>query len=178
MSSLRATGTILLVAVMAAGGVPAGAHAEERTIQATAPWQARARVFVTGPQQVFLLAAFGGRLAVEKEPGALDGAQLLCPAAFDADYATNTQRGEGRCVITTGKGDRLFARWTCAGEPEKGCAGRFVLTGGTGAFQGVTGGGEFALRLVLSALVQLERHESEYDLAGVALWPGLTYRTP
>jgi hypothetical protein len=177
MSGLRALGTILSVAVIAAGGVPV-ARAGEHAIRVTAPWQVRVRVFVTGPQQVFLLGAFGGRLAVEKEAERLEGAQLLCPAAFDADYAANTQRGEGRCVITTARGDRLFARWTCAGEPDKGCAGRFVLTGGTGAFQGVTGEGDVVLRLVLSALVQLERQESEYDLTGTALWPELRYRTP
>jgi hypothetical protein len=178
MSSLRAMGAILSVAAIAAHGVPAGARAAEHAIQATASWRARARAFVTGPQQVFLLAAFGGRLAVEKEPRALDGAQLACPAAFDADYAAKTQRGEGRCVITTSGGERLFARWSCAGEPDKGCAGRFVLTGGTGAFQGVTGEGDLMLRLVLSEIVQFDRQESEYDLAGIALWPELKYRTP
>jgi hypothetical protein len=163
--------------VIACGGV-AVARAEERTIQAVAPWEARARVFVTGPRHAFLLAAFAGRLTVQNEPSSLDGARLVCPAAFGADYAANTRRGEGRCVITAGSGDRLFARWTCAGEPDKECTGRFVLTGGTGAFQGVSGEGDFALRLVLSEVLQLDGQESEYDLAGVARWPGMTYRTP
>jgi hypothetical protein len=172
-----AIGTILLMVVIAGGGVPV-TRAEERTIRAVARWEARARVFVTGPQQAFLLGVFGGRLAVENERNSLDGAQLVCPAAFDADYAANTRRGEGRCVITAGSGDRLFARWACAGEPDKECAGRFVLTGGTGAFQGVSGEGDFALRLVLSEVLQLAAQESEYDLTGVARWPGLTYRTP
>jgi hypothetical protein len=177
MDSRRAMGTILSMVMIATGGVPV-ASAEEHTIQATAPWQARARVFVTGPEQVFLLGAFVGRLAVEKEPLTLDGAQIVCPAAFDADFAANRQRGEGRCVITTGNGDRVFARWTCTGAPDKGCAGPFVLTGGTGAFQGVTGEGNLVLRLVLSEVVQIGRQESEHDLAGAARWPGLKYRTP
>jgi hypothetical protein len=102
----------------------------------------------------------------------------VCPAAVDSDYAAGAQRGEGRCVITTGVGDRLFARWTCVGEPDKGCAGRFVLTGGTGAFQGVTGESDFALRLLLSQVIEFDRQEAEYDLTGLARWPGLTYRTP
>jgi hypothetical protein len=163
--------------VMAVGGAPA-ARAEERSIQAVASWETRGRVFVTGPQQAFLLGVFAGRLTVEKGPSPLDGAQLLCPAAVDADYAATTQRGEGRCIITTGSGDRLFARWTCTGEPDKGCAGRFVLTGGTGAYQGVAGDGDFVLRLILSKLIHFERLEGEYDLAGVAAWPELKFRTP
>jgi hypothetical protein len=168
--------TALVLAVLA--GSALAAQAEERTIQAGSRWEGRARVYVTGPRQAFMLGSFAGRLAVEKEPSLLDGAQLVCPAAIDADYGTNTQRGEGRCVITAASGDRLFARWTCTGEPDKGCAGRFVLTGGTGAYQGVTGDGDFALRLALADLVRFERLEADYDLAGVASWPALRYRTP
>jgi hypothetical protein len=166
----------LTIAVLAGGAL--AAQAEERTIQATARWEGRARIYVTGLRQVFMLGSFAGRLAVEKEPGALDGAQLVCPGAIDADYGTSTQRGEGRCVITVPSGDRLFARWTCAGEPDKGCVGRFVLTGGTGAYQGVTGDGEFALRLALAELVRFERLEADYDVIGLASWPALRYRTP
>jgi hypothetical protein len=177
MGSRRAVGPILLMAVVAAVGASL-ARAEERTIRAVAPWEARGRVFVTGPQQAFLLGVFAGRLTVEKGSNPVDGAQLRCPTAVDADYAANTQRGEGRCIITTGSGDRLFARWTCTGEPDRGCAGRFVLTGGTGPYQGVAGGGDFVLRIVLSNLIQFERLEAEYDLAGLASWPELKYRTP
>jgi hypothetical protein len=166
------------LAILVIAGSAFSAWAEERTIQATAPWQGRARVYVVGPQQGFLLGTFAGRLAVEKEPSPLDGAQFVCPGAIDADYAANTLRGEGRCVITAPSGDRLFARWSCAGAPDKGCTGRFVLTGGTVAYQGVTGDGDFALQLVLTDLVRFERLEADYDLAGRASWPGLRYRTP
>jgi hypothetical protein len=168
----------ITLSIFALAGSVLAARAEERTIQAGSRWEGRARVYVTGPRQAFMLGSFGGRLAVEKEPSILDGAQLVCPAAIDADYGTNTLRGEGRCVITAGSGDRLFARWMCAGEPDKGCAGRFVLTGGTGAYQGVTGEGDFGLRLVLTDLVRFERMEADYDLAGVASWAALRYRTP
>jgi hypothetical protein len=167
-----------VLAVVMIGGSALWAQAEERTIQATAPWEGRGRVYVTGPREAFLLGSFAGRLAVQGAPSALDGAQLTCPAAIEADYTTNTQRGEGRCVITVVSGDRLFARWTCAGEPDKGCVGRFLLTGGSGAYQGVTGEGDFALRLVLSDLVRFERLEADYDLTGLASWPALRYQTP
>src|SRR5262245_60213338 len=153
------------------------AKAEERTIQAAGPWEGRVRVYVVGLQQAFALGSFAGRLAVENAPSPLDGAQFVCPAAIDGDYAANMQRGEGRCVITAPSGDRLFARWTCAGAPDKGCTGRFVLTGGTGAYQGVTGDGDFALRLTLADLVRFERLEADYDITGHASWPALRYRT-
>jgi hypothetical protein len=54
----------------------------------------------------------------------------------------------------------------------------FILTGGTGAYQGVTGDGDFSLRITLSDLAGFERLEAEYDLAGLATWSSLRYRTP
>ena len=153
------------------------ARAEEHTIPATAPWVARARVFVIGRQQGFLLGALVGRLVVEQTPSLLDGAELSCPAAVDADYSLMTQRGEGRCVVATGTGDRLFARWSCAGEPDKGCAGRFVLLE-DGTVSGRTGDGDFTLRIQITDLTRFERQEAEYELTGLATWPELRYRTP
>jgi hypothetical protein len=177
MSIRQIVGAVLLLVVLAAGGVPR-AHAEEHTIQATAPWTARARVFVTGARQAFLQGVFSGLLSVQGAASALDGAELVCPTAVDADYGANSQRGEGRCVITPRSGDRIFARWTCTGTPDQGYAGRFVLIGGTGAYQGVTGEGDFTLRITLFDLTGFDRLEAEYELTGVATWPALTYRTP
>jgi hypothetical protein len=177
MGGRQVLGGILSIVVLAAGGVHP-APAEEHTLQATAPWVARARVFVIGPRHAFLQGVFSGSLSVQGAPSALDGAELVCPTVVDADYTANTQRGEGRCVITPRSGERLFARWTCAGEPDKGCAGRFVLIGGTGAYQGVTGEGDFMLRITLADLTSFERLEAEYDLAGLATWSSLRYRTP
>ena len=176
-SMIEAVVFILCIATMAAGAARP-AHAEQHTVPANLSWQARVRVFVTGMQQAFLLGTFAGRLAVQGEPKTLDGAQISCPGVVDSDYAAGTQKGEGRCIITTGSGDRIFARWNCAGVPDKGCTGRFVLTGGTGAFQGVTGASDFAMQLLLSEILQLNRQEAEYDLTGVARWPALTYGTP
>jgi hypothetical protein len=75
--------------VLAAGRVHP-ARAEEHTIQAAAPRAARARVFVTGPRQAFLLGVLAGRLAVEGQPTPLDRAEFVCPAVVDGDYAANT----------------------------------------------------------------------------------------
>ncbi len=75
---------------MLAAGRVHPARAEEHTIQAAAPWAARARVFVTGPRQAFLLGVLAGRLAVEGQPTPLDRAEFVCPAVVDGDYAANT----------------------------------------------------------------------------------------
>jgi hypothetical protein len=154
------------------------ARAADESVRADAPWEGRMRIYVMGPKQAFALGVLSGRLAVDPESSPLHGARLVCPGSMDADYAANVLRGNGRCVITTASEDRLFARWTCAGEPDKGCGGRFVLTGGTGVFQGVTGEGDLSLRLTLTDLTQLNQLESDYDVKGLATWPALRYRTP
>jgi hypothetical protein len=176
--SRRRTRVAILSAMMIIGGAVPGARGAEHAVRGDAPWEGRARIYITGPQQAFVLGAFTGRLAVNPESSVLHGAQLVCPGAFDADYAANTTRGEGHCIITTGSGDRIFASWSCAGQPDKGCSGRFVLTGGTGAYQGVTGDGDLALRMTLSEMTRLEQLESDYDVKGLATWPELRYRTP
>src|SRR5262245_28441097 len=134
-------GAILSVAVILFGAASV-ARAEEHTIQAIAPLEGRVRVFFMGPQQAFVLGVFTGRVTVEKGPNFLEAARIQCPASIDADYPAKTQRGEGRCVITTGTGDQLFARWTCMGDPDRGCFGRFTLLGGSGAYRGAAGEGE------------------------------------
>jgi hypothetical protein len=156
----------------------AAAGAEEGTIRATAPWKAQARVFITGAQQATMLGVLTGRLVVEQEPRALDGAQLLCPATFEADFAAQSHRGEGRCILTLAGGERIFGRWTCTGQTDHGCAGRVALTEGTGAYQGVTGEGDFTLGMKLSELVRSDQLVSDYELTGVMTWPGLRYRKP
>jgi hypothetical protein len=177
MSRCR-TRVAFLLTTMLWGVALAPARAEEHSIRADAPWEGRMRVYVMGPQQAFVLGVFTGRLAVMPESSVLHGAQLLCPGVIDGDYAANVIRGTGQCAITTGSQDRLFARWSCMGEPDKGCAGRFVLTGGTGTYQGVTGEGDLMLRLTLSDLTRLNQLESDYDVKGLATWPALRYRMP
>ena len=154
------------------------ARAEEQTVRAQAPWEGRVRIYVTGTQQAFALGVFSGRLTVDPASSALHDARFVCPGAIDVDYAVNVYRGDGRCVITTASEDRLFGRWTCTGQPEKGCVGRFVFTGGTGAYQGLTGEGDISLQLTLSDLTRLNQLESDYDVKGLATWPALRYRTP
>jgi len=177
MSKRRRWLVALSILVIMVGAVPV-ARAAEHAVRGQAPWEGRARVYVTGPHQAFVLGAFTGRLAIDPESSALHDARLLCPGAFDSDYAAHTIQGQGHCIITTSSGDRIFARWNCDGQPDKGCSGRFVITGGTGAYEGVTGDGDLALRITFSEMTRVEQLESDYDVKGLVTWPALRYRTP
>jgi len=174
----RRTRLVVLSILVVMIGATSMARAAEQAVRGEAPWDGRARIYITGPQQAFLLGAFIGRLAIDPNSSILHDARLMCPGTFDLDYATSSIRGEGRCIITTSTGDVIFARWSCVGQPEKGCSGRFVITGGTGAYQGVTGDGDLTLRLTFSELTGLRQIESDYDVKGLVTWPALRYRTP
>jgi hypothetical protein len=177
MSNHR-TRVAVLSALLIMSAALAVARAEEHTVRAVSPWEGRMRLYVMGQQQALAMGVFTGRLAADPESSPLHGAQLLCPGAVDLDYAANTLRGNGHCAITTASKDRLFARWMCSGVPDQGCAGRFVFTGGTGPYEGVTGSGDLSLRLTLTDLAHLNQLESDYDVKGLATWATLQYRVP
>ncbi|MSU89038.1 hypothetical protein GE300_05280 [Rhodobacteraceae bacterium 2CG4] len=53
--------------------------------------------------------------------------------------------GAGRCVFTASGGDMISIEWTATGMSEQGAiTGDWQLVGGTGAFDGASGGGQFS----------------------------------
>jgi len=179
---IRSLGVLLAVllatAFLGLSAAPASA-AEEGVVSALASWQGQGRLFRTGDQQALFVGAFVGIFFVENNKGVLHAAHILCPGALDIDLGTGGQTGEGRCVITTRGGDRVFARWTCTGVHLEGCGGRFTLTGGTGRFQGITGESEFVVKSGIHELAvgPASDHVQE-EAAGLAVWPALRYRIP
>ena len=164
--------------LLAIGSVSPGA-AEEGTVGAMSPWEASGEVFQVSPGKLLFMGKFEGILYVENAEGRLDAALLLCPGSQTRDVRTGEAQGGGHCIITDAKGDRVFAEWSCSATTGKGCAGEMRLTGGTGAFEGITGGGELVVRTALSQLAaDLRSGEVLSHAAGLAVWPKLTYRIP
>ena len=170
--------------VVVALGVVLGAAgdmwaAEEKTVRAMASIQGQGRVFDAGPEQEWLLGSFSGVMFVEDAQGALDAGQIVCPGTVELDLRSGKQKAEGRCVITGSKGDRVYARWACEGVHTVGCKGKFTLTGGTGAAQGITGEGDFTIRSAGGESSRRSGAESVEELAaGLVVWPALHYRIP
>jgi hypothetical protein len=153
--------------------------AEEGTVRATSSWVADGRYFEVKEDQALFVGVFTGVMYVETKTGAMDAAELLCPAMVEINLKDGTQSGEGRCIITTRPGDKVYATWRCAGEHGAGCAGTFTFTGGTGRFTGITGNSPFEVRSQLVALAARPGEGSvQGSAAGVAVWPALTYKIP
>jgi hypothetical protein len=179
MRNSRAILGIGLAAALLAGLAGTAAAAEEGAASALATWAGQGRLFQTGEKQALFVGAFQGVMFVENGQGILHAARILCPGSMDVDLGSGDQKGEGRCIITGRSGDRVFARWTCAGPHLRGCNGRFTLTGGTGKFLGITGESEFVVKTVVHELVPGSGAEDVREAAGgLAVWPELRYRIP
>lgn len=167
----------VLASVMAFGGTTLAG--EEKTATAIASWEGNGQVFQVAPGQAFFLGSFAGTIFVEDGDGTLNAGEVVCPGTIDISLDTNGQKGRGHCIITALDGGQIFGKWACEGSHLVGCVGSFEITGGTGPFEGISGGSTFVTRSAISLIVvdALEQSVTE-SLLGIAVWQDLTYRIP
>lgn len=177
MVSLRMCGlwASLLMGLLAAS-IPAAAAGPEETIKAFAAWQGRGQMFETGPTRATFVGSFTGMVFVDTEKGPLDAGFMVCPAILDINLTDGTQEGKGRCTITGKEGDRVYAELTCKGVHMLGCSGDFTLTGGTGRFEGITGGGPMTIRSGLHDTALGAGNIVQESAGGIIVWPKLSYK--
>jgi hypothetical protein len=165
---------VLLLAAMALG-----ASAEERTMEATAGWIAEGQLYQVKEKHALFAGTFEGLLFVKNKQGQLDGVKMVCPGLVEMDLGNRQESGAGRCIFTSRDKEHIYAKWNCAGELLQGCEGDFMLIGGTGRFENITGNSAFEIRSDMAELVP-KMTESSLDVTarGVTVWPALTYKIP
>jgi hypothetical protein len=110
--------------------------------------------------------------------GSLDAAILVCPATQEINLKDETTSGQGRCILTSLEGDKVYAQWSCSGKPGI-CMGDFKLNGGTGRFTGITGSGPLHIRTILMGIaVNIKDGGTVEDAHGLAIWPELKFKIP
>ena len=103
---------------------------------------------------------------------------MLCPGVDEINVETKETKGRGHCIISDGEDNLVFSEWTCDGTLV-GCEGDFKITGGTGRFEGISGGGKMQVRTALiEAAIDLSSGSVVKDAAGLAVWPKLQYKIP
>ena len=108
----------------------------------------------------------------------LNAATLVCPATIETNLTTLYQSGHGRCILTDKDDNKVFAKWTCYGNPSN-CKGAFTFTGGTGKFKGISGINEFYVKADVLAFQKTgEPGLVKKAGAGKAVWPEITYQLP
>lgn len=166
-------GTLVLDPVMVAQA------AEEKTIEAFATWQGRGTLVPMEPDEAVMVATLEGIVYIQSDQGPQRAGSIICPAIAEVSLKDGGQTGKGRCAWTANDGDRVFAEWTCKGRHLIGCEGDFTLTGGTGRFEGVTGGGPMVLRSEVGTIAADASGQAiERTATGILFWPALNYTIP
>jgi hypothetical protein len=152
--------------------------AETKSLKAFIPWDGEGRVFAISPDTMLFLGSLEGIIYVEKAEGEMDEGFVRCPVSQKIELQTQATSGSGYCMITVSETETVYAEWTCKGKVG-GCAGRFNVTGGTGALEGVTGSSEMIVRSPLRALVADMPSGSILRAAsGIIILPELKYTLP
>lgn len=173
--------TLLLAAIVCGGSLigPGAVHSEESApVTAYLAWTGSGRTYDIGPEQAVFVGALVGPIYVETEQGLVPSGSATCPVMVDIDMATAMQAAKGRCLIENTDGDRIYADVDCSGVFRVGCSGTMTLTGGTGAFEGISGSGEVTVRSERRAFVERRSGVTEEEGAGIMIVEELTYTVP
>ena len=167
---------ITTLAILAAPCLPA--MAAEETISAFSVWVGEGQVIKTAPSQATFIGTLDGLVYVNTEEGPVETGRMLCPATVRIDMTSGQQTGSGNCSITSPDGAQVFSELTCSGVHLVGCSGEMKLTGGTGRFEKITGGGTFTIRSSLQTLGLSPTTSIEHAARGIIYWPQLKYVLP
>jgi hypothetical protein len=173
----------LLAATLAlATGLSASsaALAAEQTINGFSSWEGEGNVYQTAPDTGTFVGAINGPLFVQTEKGPVAAGNMVCPALLEIDLKNATQVGQGKCTISHDDGAMVFAEWSCKGVHLVGCDGEFILTGGTGRMNGITGRGAVTVRTITQiAETKVMAGGMKAETArGILVLDNLTYSLP
>ena len=172
----RLSGT--LAAAMLVLGLDQPAAGDEVTVKAFAVWQGRGQVTQTGANEATFVGTLAGTVYIETDKGPIASGHIECPALIDIKLDDSSQTARGRCTMTAEDGAQLFAAIDCSGFHLIGCHGETKLTGGTGRFADIKGGGEVTLRSDQRAFAVESGSSMREAATGIIYWPALRYTMP
>ena len=168
----------LAMALLAAGLSGPAAAGEEATVQVFAPWRGQGSTIKTGEQQATFVGALSGVMYVQTEKGPIQTGTMVCPGSITIGLEDATQRGTGRCTITAKDGAEIYADIACTGIYLVGCTGDLKLTGGTGRFKGISGGGPMTIRSEFRKLTAVSADVAGDQGTGILFVRELRYKLP
>ncbi len=177
-NSMLGRGAGLAALVIAVGLCQPAAAGEEATIKAFAQWQGQGHTFQTGGHEAMFVGALVGRMYVETENGPLQSGLMSCPVTVEIGLEDGKQHGEGRCSIAGKDGAQVYAKIACTGVYLVGCNGDLTLTGGTGRFAGITGGGKVLIRSDARQISAVSDSMTKDEGTGILYLSELHYTLP
>lgn len=137
---MRAWTSITLAAM--ASAVAGGAAAQTLDATSTSMGADASRVFTIGPQHVVVMALTDyERVEAMDASSPMNGLNGPCFGMIDSNAGVVS--GGGWCTLEDEAGDSATLRWTATSLTETSNSGDWELAGGTGTWDGATGGGQF-----------------------------------
>ena len=157
---------------------PTAQAQESGSLKGVAVFEGEGMLFQLEDPQVYFVGGYVGVMVVGNDKEALNAATMICPATIETNLETLVQSGHGRCILTDKDDNKVFAKWTCYGNPAH-CKGAFTFTGGTGKFKGISGINEFYVKTDVLAFQKTgDPGMVKRAAAGEAVWPEITYQLP
>lgn len=169
-----------LVSFLSAGGsllMEQAAAATDETIRAFSVWQTKGELTPGGEGDRVFNDIFTGLFYVDTQKGPVAAGDVSCKANVQIK-PDKTQKGSADCTITAKDGAQVFGRLSCSGVFLVGCSGKLVLTGGSGRFKGVTGGGTAIIRSEFADLWPQGNPPATDVKSGIIYFPALRYQLP
>jgi hypothetical protein len=141
---MKSTRLLLSVATLSAGLIiSGGTRAEDWKVTGDFGWLGVGKVFEIEKGHIYWVGEFSGNFANDKGKGSpLDQTGWKCPGFNDLDLNNKKNKAAGYCIIGDPSGDQAYGSWQCQGDIQT-CTGTFEYTGGTGKYQGISGGNNF-----------------------------------
>lgn len=178
IAKLRKSFCLIAMAALAGSLSLQPAAADEASMRVFSAWQGEGHIVQTGPDAATYIGMLAGRVYVDTDQGPVNAGTMVCPVIVQLNLKDKTQAGTGKCTMTGLKGNQIFLDLNCTGVPLVGCAGDSTLTGGTGPFAKVTGGGHFVIRSNFHEMAASSDATVKDTTSGIIFWRDLHYKTP
>ena len=150
------------------------AMAEEAAgIDAFATWEVDATAVKSGADEATLAGSLQGPVFIDTNKGPTYAGQVVCPGTLTINLVDGSQTGEGVCSFRAKDGAELHGKWRCAGYHMVGCKGDFVVNGGSGRLEGVTGQSQMLIRGELVEAAKMAGSAEAQSAVGIIVWHNL-----
>ena len=162
--------TTLATTVALGAGLVVAPDARAETADLSSTFKAQGRPMEVGEGRIYWRGIYWGGSFNNEGRGFGHRALWRCPAV--SEIANGAVSGKGYCVMTEPDGDQVFGSFDGEGKEGGLFEGMQQFTGGTGKYEGITGGHSFQCEVVSAAprdasLVELSCiQEVEYTLPG------------
>lgn len=150
--------------------VPAVAQDDTQTFNAFAVVVANGTVVRAGEKQLVVAGKLAGPMFIETDEGPQQAGRVGCALSSKIDQASRKTSATGACSFTAHDGATAWGEWDCAGYELVGCRGTFRLTGGTGRFEGASGGSILIWRPTAFELKKQLDGMALDNASGIVLW--------